>query len=56
MHGGGVAHLTIGLEATQVPGMPTRDFHGMSSHYLHTIRDGDRELVRQTPESPPTGS
>jgi cytochrome P450/NADPH-cytochrome P450 reductase len=42
MHGGGVAHLTIGLEATHVPGMPTRTFHGMSSHYLHTIRDGDR--------------
>ncbi|HET7247219.1 MAG TPA: hypothetical protein VFJ07_20525, partial [Streptosporangiaceae bacterium] len=42
MHGGGVAHLTIGLEATQVPGMPTHNFHGMSSHYLHTIRDGDR--------------
>jgi sulfite reductase alpha subunit-like flavoprotein len=42
MHGGGVAHLTIGLEATPVPGMPARDFHGMSARYLHTIRDGDR--------------
>ena len=45
MHGGGVAHLTVGLEATLVPGMPARDFHGMSSHYLHTIRDGDRLSV-----------
>ena len=45
MHGGGVAHLTIGLEATPVPGMPARDFHGMSARYLHTIRDGDRLSV-----------
>jgi cytochrome P450/NADPH-cytochrome P450 reductase len=42
MHGDGVAHVTIGLEATPVPGMPARDFYGMSSHYLYTIRDGDR--------------
>jgi len=42
IHGDGVAHVTIGLEATQVPGVPSRDFHGMSAHYLHTIREGDR--------------
>jgi cytochrome P450/NADPH-cytochrome P450 reductase len=42
MHGGDIAHLTVGLEATQVPGMPARDFHGVSAQYLHTIRDGDR--------------
>ena len=42
IHGDGVAHVTIGLEATPVPGMPARDFYGMSSHYLYTIRDGDR--------------
>ena len=42
IHGDGVAHLTVGLEATPVPGMPDRDFRGMSSHYLHTLREGDR--------------
>src|SRR5262249_5031586 len=31
LHGDGVAHLTVGLEA-----------HGMSSHYVHTLREGDR--------------
>ena len=42
IHGDGVAHVTIGLEAASVPGKPGRDFHGMSAHYLHTIREGDR--------------
>jgi cytochrome P450/NADPH-cytochrome P450 reductase len=42
IHGDGVAHLTVGLEATPVPGMPDRDFRGMSSHYLHALREGDR--------------
>jgi cytochrome P450/NADPH-cytochrome P450 reductase len=42
IHGDGVAHLTVGLEAMPVPGMPERDFRGMSSHYLHTLREGDR--------------
>jgi cytochrome P450 / NADPH-cytochrome P450 reductase len=42
VHGDGVAHLTIGLEATPVPGAPGRDFRGMCAHYLHTIREGDR--------------
>jgi cytochrome P450/NADPH-cytochrome P450 reductase len=31
IHGDGVAHLTVGLEA-----------HGMSSHYVHTLGEGDR--------------
>ena len=31
IHGDGVAHVTIGLEATPVPGMPGRDFRGMSA-------------------------
>jgi cytochrome P450/NADPH-cytochrome P450 reductase len=31
IHGDGVAHVTVGLEA-----------HGMSSHYLHALREGDR--------------
>jgi cytochrome P450 / NADPH-cytochrome P450 reductase len=42
IHGDGVAHLTVGLEPTPVPGPPGRDFRGMSSHYLHTLREGDR--------------
>ena len=42
MHGDGVAHLTIGLTATSPPGQPGRDFRGMCSHYLHTLRKGDR--------------
>jgi cytochrome P450/NADPH-cytochrome P450 reductase len=42
IHGDGVAHVTVGLEATPVPGMSGRDFSGMSSHYLHGLREGDR--------------
>jgi len=42
IHGGGVAHLTVGLDATPVPGMPGRDFRGMSSRYVHALREGDR--------------
>ncbi len=42
VHGDGVAHLTVGLEATSVPGQPGRDFRGMSSLYLHALREGDR--------------
>ena len=42
IHGDGLAHMTVGLEATPVPGMPDRDFCGMSSHYIHTLREGDR--------------
>jgi len=42
IHGDGVAHLTIGLEATPLPGLPGREFRGMSSHYVHALREGDR--------------
>jgi cytochrome P450 / NADPH-cytochrome P450 reductase len=42
IHGDGVAHLTVGLEATPVPGLPGAGFRGMSSHYVHTLREGDR--------------
>jgi len=45
IHGDGVAHLTVALEATQVPGMPGRDFRGASSHYVHSLREGDRVSV-----------
>ncbi|HEX6932954.1 MAG TPA: cytochrome P450 [Streptosporangiaceae bacterium] len=44
-HGGGVAHVTVGLEATPVPGMAGREFSGMSSRYVHTLREGDRVSV-----------
>jgi len=42
VHGEGVVHLTVGLEVRPVPGLPDRDFRGMSSHYVHTLREGDR--------------
>ena len=42
MHGDDVAQLTVGLAATPVPGKADGDFRGMSSHYLHTLREGDR--------------
>ena len=41
IHGADSAHVTVGLEVTPVPGLPGRDFRGMS-HYLHTLREGDR--------------
>jgi len=36
---GDVAHLTVGREDVPVP---TRVFRGMSAHYLHALREGDR--------------
>jgi len=45
IHGDGVAHLTVGLSRTPVPDMPGREFCGMSSHYLHTLRERDRVNV-----------
>jgi cytochrome P450/NADPH-cytochrome P450 reductase len=42
IHGDGVAHLTVGLEVTPVPGLPDREFRGMSSSYVHGLREGDR--------------
>jgi cytochrome P450/NADPH-cytochrome P450 reductase len=39
IHGKRVAHLTVGLEAAPGPG---REFRGMSSHYLHTLCEGDQ--------------
>jgi cytochrome P450 / NADPH-cytochrome P450 reductase len=35
-----IAHLTVGLVATPVPGRP--EFSGMSSRYVHALREGDR--------------
>ena len=45
VHGDGVAHLTVGLEATAVPGEPDQTFHGTGSRYLHRLRPGDRMAV-----------
>ncbi|MGH3256712.1 MAG: cytochrome P450 [Streptosporangiaceae bacterium] len=42
IHGDGVAHVTVGLETAPVPGRPGRDFVGLSSHYVHALRKGDR--------------
>jgi cytochrome P450/NADPH-cytochrome P450 reductase len=42
IHGDNVVHVTVGLQATPVPGLPGRDFCGMSSHYVHALREGDR--------------
>ena len=57
IHGDGVAHLTVGLEAAAVPGVPDRDFRGTSSHYLHALRDGrpPERLPRQRRRVPPAG-
>jgi len=40
VHGEGVVQVTAGLEARPVPG--GHPFRGMGSHYLHTLRPGDR--------------
>jgi cytochrome P450/NADPH-cytochrome P450 reductase len=37
IRGDGVAHVTVGLETTPVPGLPGRELRGMSSHYVHTL-------------------
>jgi cytochrome P450 / NADPH-cytochrome P450 reductase len=42
VHGEGVAHVTVGLETAPVPGRPDREFVGLSSHYVHALRKGDR--------------
>jgi len=42
IHGDRVAHVAVGLDAAPVPGRPDREFRGVSSHYVHTLRDGDR--------------
>jgi cytochrome P450/NADPH-cytochrome P450 reductase len=45
IHGGEVAHVAVGLHAEPVPGLGDREFRGMSSHYMHTLREGDRVNV-----------
>ena len=41
---GELVHLTVGLETVPVPGAD-REFHGMSAHYVHTLRERDRVNV-----------
>ncbi|GAC1465877.1 MAG: bifunctional P-450/NADPH--P450 reductase [Chloroflexota bacterium] len=45
IHGTAVAHVSVGSHASPVPGMPGRKFRGMSSHYVHSLREGDRMSV-----------
>ena len=42
VHGDRVAHVTVGLQVSPLPAAPDRDFRGVSSHYIHTLREGDR--------------
>jgi len=42
IHGEGTAHVAVGLSRAPVPGMPGREFAGMSSSYVHSLREGDR--------------
>jgi cytochrome P450 / NADPH-cytochrome P450 reductase len=42
IHGQATAHISVGQSDSPVPGKPDRRFRGMSSHYVHTRRDGDR--------------
>jgi len=41
VHGSQVVHLTVGREIVPVADWPDHEFCGMSSHYLHTLREGD---------------
>ena len=42
IHGDGVAHLTASLHTAAGPDLPGGEFRGVGSHYLHTLREGDR--------------
>lgn len=42
IHGEGIAHLTVGMAVTSVPGARGREFAGMSARYLHNVKVGDR--------------
>jgi cytochrome P450 / NADPH-cytochrome P450 reductase len=45
IHGREVGHLAVGSHPKPVPGMPDRTFRGMSSRYVHSMREGDRVNV-----------
>ncbi len=42
IHGDGTAHVAVGLHAEPVPELDGREFRGVSSHYVHSLREGDR--------------
>ncbi|GAC1519960.1 MAG: bifunctional P-450/NADPH--P450 reductase [Thermoleophilaceae bacterium] len=42
IHNDATAHVCVGHAASPVPGMPGREFRGMSSSYVHRLREGDR--------------
>jgi cytochrome P450/NADPH-cytochrome P450 reductase len=42
IHGSSSAHVSVGFNPVSVPGIPNRSFHGMSSQYVHTLREADR--------------
>jgi len=42
IHGAEVAHVAVGSSPKPVPGMDGRVFRGMSSAYVHRVREGDR--------------
>jgi cytochrome P450/NADPH-cytochrome P450 reductase len=42
VHGDGIAHLTVSLAATPVPGRPGQEFRGTGSQYLQGLHQGDR--------------
>lgn len=41
IHGTGWAHVSVGAQYFPIPGMADRVFQGMSSHYVHSMREGD---------------
>ena len=45
IHGDGVAHIAVGASPKPVSGMDGRVFQGMSSAYVHRLREGDRMNV-----------
>jgi cytochrome P450/NADPH-cytochrome P450 reductase len=45
IHGRATAHISVGSQALPVPGMPDREFRGMSSRYVHSLRERDRVNV-----------
>ncbi|MDQ2784198.1 MAG: cytochrome P450 [Chloroflexota bacterium] len=45
IHGAATAHISVGSHTLPIPGMPGRAFRGMSSHYVHSLREGDRMNV-----------
>ena len=45
IHGLTTAHVAVGSHVRPVPGIPGREFRGMSSTFVHGLREGDRVHV-----------